>query len=77
MIVGQGLTLTALGLTLGLAAGVVAARAIRSLLFGVSELDPITYAGVLLLMLTVCVLACWLPALRAVRIEPSTALRSE
>ena len=77
MIVRQGLALAALGLAIGLAAGVAAARSIRSLLFGISALDPITYAGVLLLMLTVCAAACWLPALRAVRVEPSITLRSE
>jgi putative ABC transport system permease protein len=77
LIVGQGFSLTALGLLIGLAGAVGAGRAIRSLLFGISEFDAITYGGVLVLMSAVAAIACWLPALRAVRIEPSIALRAE
>jgi putative ABC transport system permease protein len=75
LIVGYGVTLTTAGLVLGMTGALAAARVLRSLLFGVSELDPLTYAGVLLLILAVGVAACCLPALRASRVEPSIALR--
>ena len=77
LIVGHGFTLTAVGLMVGLVGAVAAARALRSLLFGISEFDGITYGGVILLMLAVCAVASWLPALRAARIQPSITLRTE
>jgi putative ABC transport system permease protein len=77
MVIGQGVALTGFGLAIGLAAGTAAARAIRSLLFGVSEFDPITYGGVLLVMLLACAVASWLPAARAARVEPVIALRAD
>jgi putative ABC transport system permease protein len=77
MIAGRGASLTGVGLLIGLSGAIAAGQALRSLLFGISALDPLTYAVVLVLMLIVCAAASWLPALRAARIEPSIALRAE
>ena len=73
----QGLTLTAIGVAIGLAAAVAASRALTSLLFGISPLDPITYAGVIALLAAVSAGACGLPAWKAARVDPSIALRAE
>lgn len=77
LVVRQGITLTAFGAVLGLAGAVVASRALVTLLFGVSRLDPITYLGVVALLLGVSGIACWIPAWRAARVDPSITLRSE
>jgi putative ABC transport system permease protein len=73
----QGMTMTALGSAIGLLAAMAASQILVSLLFGISRLDPVTYAGVILLVAGVSVLACWLPARRAARVDPMVALRSE
>ena len=77
MIAGQGLALTGFGLAIGLTGAVAAGAALRSMLFRLSPFDPVTYGAVLLLMLLVCAAASWIPALRAVRVEPTITLRSE
>jgi putative ABC transport system permease protein len=77
VIVGQGVRLTAVGIVIGLAAALVASRALETLLFGVSRLDPITYVSVVALLVGVSILACWAPAWRAARIDPATTLRIE
>jgi len=77
LILRQGMTLTGLGLVLGLVGAVAASQAIASMLFGVSRLDPFTYVGVVLLLAIVSVIACAVPAWRAARIDPSIALRCE
>ncbi len=77
LILGQGLTLTALGVVIGLTAAVVASRALITLLFGISRTDPVTYAGVIALLAAVSAVACWMPAWRAARVDPSVTLRSE
>jgi putative ABC transport system permease protein len=56
---------------------VVASRALITLLFGVSRLDPVTYFGVIVLLTGVSGLACWVPAWRASRVDPMIALRQE
>lgn len=73
----QGMTLTGLGVVIGLSGAVVATQAIVTLLFGVSRLDPITYLGVISLLVGVSVIACWVPAWRAARVDPSITLRAE
>jgi putative ABC transport system permease protein len=77
LLLRQGMTLTAVGVAIGLAASLATSRALITLLFGVSQLDPITYGGVVLLLLAVSAAACWIPAHRASRVDPSTALRAE
>jgi putative ABC transport system permease protein len=76
LIVRQGMTLATLGIIFGLAGATVASRAMTSLLFGVSALDPTTYACVIAGLLGVSALACWLPAMRASGVAPITALRT-
>ncbi len=68
---------TAVFLPAGIAVAAAATRLLSSLLFGVSATDPVTFAAVALLLVAVALLACAVPALRAVRIEPTTALRQE
>jgi putative ABC transport system permease protein len=77
LVVRQGLTLTSLGILIGLTGAIIASRALITLLFGISRLDPITYAGVIALLVSVAALACWLPAWRAARIDPTITLRAE
>jgi len=77
MILGEGGTLLLYGLFLGVAGALIGTRLIRGLLFGVAPNDPITLAGVALMMVVVGVAACWLPALRAARIDPAVAIRRQ
>ena len=77
MVLSEGGALVGLGLALGVAGALLLSRLIRGLLFGVAPHDPATLAGVALLMAAVGVAACWLPALRAARIQPSAALRAQ
>jgi putative ABC transport system permease protein len=76
LVVRQGLGLTALGIVFGAIGAGLATRAMSTLLFGVSDLDPMTYIGVSLLLVGVAVAACYLPARRAARISPIVALRT-
>ncbi len=77
LVVGQGARLTALGLGIGLVGGALATRLLATLLFGVGPLDPATFIAVALLLGGVALLASWLPARRAARVDPIIALRSE
>jgi predicted permease len=77
LILRSGLRLVAFGLVVGLAAAAGVAKLISSLLFNVAPLDPLVYAVVTVLFAGIAVLACLLPALRASRIDPLIALRSE
>ena len=76
-VVGEGLRLTVAGLAIGFALSLLAARALRSVLFGVSPTDPATYTGVVVVLAAVSLMACWLPARRASRVDPMQALREE
>lgn len=77
LVIRQGMMLTGIGILLGLIGAVGASRAITSLLFGTSQLDPITYVGVIVLMFAVAGIACAVPAWRASRVDPMVALRYE
>ncbi len=75
-IVLRTLSLTGFGLVLGLAASRALSRGLGSLLFGVTAGDPATFAGIALVLIAVSALAGYIPAWRASRIDPMTALRS-
>ncbi len=77
LVVGQAMTLTGVGVIAGLAGALLASRALVTLLFGISRLDPITYGGVIALLLAVSAVACAIPAWRAARVDPSITLRAE
>ncbi len=77
LVVGQGLTLSVLGAAIGLLCAAAFARLLSSLLYGVSALDPITFAAVAILALATTTLACYFPATRATKADPMTSLRSE
>jgi len=77
LVLRQGMTLTGLGIASGLVGASLTSRALVTLLFGVTPLDSITYAGVATLLVIVSMLACALPAWRAARVRPSVALRFE
>jgi putative ABC transport system permease protein len=77
LVVSQGLTLTIIGVTLGVAGSAVATRMLATFLFHVSRLDPLTYLVVASLLLAGSALACAVPAARAARVDPVRALRSE
>jgi ABC-type antimicrobial peptide transport system permease subunit len=77
VVIGQGLKLVVIGVVLGLVGAFASSRIISSLLFGVSSVDPITFAVMPLLLIGVALLACYNPARRATKIDPVIALRSE
>ena len=77
LVVRQALTFVSLGVAVGLTATAVASRAIVTLLFGVSPIDPVTYAGGTALLLAVSAIACCIPAWRAARIDPATTLKAQ
>jgi putative ABC transport system permease protein len=77
MILGQGLILTLIGIGSGLLAALLLTRFLSSLLFGVSAADPLTYIAVSLPLIAVALLACYIPARRATRVDPMVALRYE
>jgi putative ABC transport system permease protein len=74
---GQGLGLIALGTAIGLVGALALTRFMSSLLFGVTPTDPLSYAGSVVALSTVAVIACYLPTRRAVRVDPAEVLRSE
>lgn len=77
MILGQGTKLAGLGIAIGVVAAFGAARMMTSFLYGVEADDPFTFAGVPLFLLAIALLACYIPARRAMRVDPMTALRDE
>jgi len=77
MVVGRGMLLAAIGILIGVAGSLAATRLLSSLLHGVAPTDPMTYAGVCVLIAGVALLATLVPARRAMRVEPVSALRYE
>jgi putative ABC transport system permease protein len=77
LVVRQGMTMTLIGLAVGLAGAFALSRVLRGMLYGVSPTDPLTFIGVSLVLLIVALLACLIPARRATHVDPIIALRTE
>jgi putative ABC transport system permease protein len=77
LILGRGLLLALTGVAIGIAGAFALTRVMASLLFGVSATDPATFASVALLLVLVALLASYIPARRAMRVDPMVALRYE
>ena len=77
MIIAEGLALSAVGLALGLVGGAAVGQGVRSLLFGVDTMDPLTFVGGSALLFSVALVACWVPARLTMRVEPIVALSED
>jgi ABC-type antimicrobial peptide transport system permease subunit len=77
MVIKHGMRITLVGLVAGLLLALAATRLLRSLLFGVTPADPWTFGAVTLMLSGIVLVACWLPARRAAKVEPMAALRHE
>jgi ABC-type antimicrobial peptide transport system permease subunit len=77
LVMRQGAVIAAAGTGIGLAIGLVAARALRSILFGVSSADPIILAGAAAVLVATTLAACYLPARRAVAVDPARTLADQ
>jgi putative ABC transport system permease protein len=76
-VVGEGLVLTAIGIVIGVAVAMAVTRGMSQLLFGITSTDPLTYFLVSLELAAVALIACYIPARRAARVDPLVALRHE
>jgi predicted permease len=77
LVIGEGLRLAITGIAVGVIASLIVTRLLSSLLFGISSADPLTFSGIVLLLVAVTLAACFIPARRASAIDPMQALRSE
>jgi ABC-type antimicrobial peptide transport system permease subunit len=77
LVLGQGVRLALLGIGLGLIGAITLTRVMRALLYEITPTDPLTFAGVTLLLIVVALLASWIPARRAMKVHPMEALRYE
>lgn len=76
-VLGSGIVMAGAGIAIGLVAALAVSRVLGALLYSVTPTDPVTYVGVSVMLLSVVLLAAWLPARRAARIDPAVALREE
>ena len=77
LVVGEGMKLALIGAVLGLGGALALTRLLKTLLFDVSATDPLTFIVIAAVLIVVALLACWIPALRATKVDPLVALRHE
>ena len=77
MVLGQSVGIVAVGLAIGLAVAFAGTRAIANLIVGIRPTHPTTFVTVIVLLSSIALIACWIPARRATRVSPLTALRYE
>ena len=77
LVVGQGLQLSVIGVLIGLLAALGLTRAMATMLVGVTPTDPVTFGGIAILFVVIAAIASWIPARRASRLDPASALREE